>query len=87
MLGDGPNFGINGTFGSREKKFSKVNANFCLVLHYNTDYSYLFVNGKEIFKFKGNNKIVNFPTQFCLASLSNEFSATESRKVSLNGHE
>ena len=87
MLGDGPNFGINGSFGSGEKKFDKENTDFCLVLHCNTDNSYLFVNGKEIFKFKGNNKIVNFPTQFCLASLYNEFSTTESRKVSLNGHE
>ena len=46
----------------------------------------MFVNGKEIFKFKTDNKNVNFPTQFCLGSLSNGFSATESREVSLNGN-
>ena len=51
------------------------------LLHYNADNSYFFVDGKEIFKVKGNNKIVNFPTQFCLGSISNGFSATESRKV------
>ena len=45
---------------------------------------YLFVNGKEIFKFKGNEKNVIFPTQFCLGSISNELSAIESREVSLN---
>ena len=55
-------------------------------LHYNYDNCYLFVNGKEIFKFKTDNKNVNFPTQFCLGSLSNGFSATESREVSLNGN-
>ena len=56
-------------------------------LHYNADNSYLFVNGKEIFKFKADeNKNVNFPTQFCLRSISNGFSATESRAVSLNGN-
>ena len=56
-------------------------------LHYNADNSYLFVNGKEIFKFKaGENKNVNFSTQFCLRSISNGFSATESRAVSLNGN-
>ena len=44
--------------------FSKANTKFCLNLHYNVDNSYLFVNGKEIFKFKANNKNVNFPTQF-----------------------
>ena len=44
-----------------------------------------FVNGKEIFKFKTDNKNVNFPTQFCLGSVSNGFGAIESREVSLNG--
>ena len=46
----------------------------------------MFVNGKEILKFKADNKNVNFPTQFCLGSISNRFSATESREVSLNGN-
>ena len=46
----------------------------------------MFVNGKEIFKLKTDNKNVNFPTQFCLGSISNGFVATESRKVSLNGN-
>ena len=55
-------------------------------LYYNADNSYLFVNGKEIFKFKADNKNVNFPTLFCLGSISNGFSATESREVFLNGN-
>ena len=38
------------------------------------------------FKFKDENKNVNFATQFCLGSISNGFSATESREVSLNGN-
>ena len=46
--------------------FSKANTKFCLNLQYNNDNSYLFVNGKEIFKFKADNKNVNFSTQFCL---------------------
>ena len=44
----------------------------------------MFVNGKEIITFKANNKNVNFPTQFCLGSISDRFSVTESREVSLN---
>ena len=44
----------------------------------------LFVNGKEIFKFKADNKNVNFRTQFCLESISNGFSVIEPREVSLN---
>ena len=66
VLGEGPTFGINGSFGSPEKRFninfSKANTKFCLSLHYNTDNSYLFVKGKEIFKFKADNINVNFPT-------------------------
>ena len=51
-------------------------------MHYNADNSYLFVNGKEIFKFKANNKNFNFPTPFCLGSISDGFSNSESREVS-----
>ena len=67
MLGKGPTFGINRNFGAPEEKFditfSKSNTKFCLSLHCNSHNSYLFVNGKEIFKFKADNKNVNFPTQ------------------------
>ena len=90
MLGEGRNFRINERFGSPEKKFSincsKASSKFCLSLPYNADNSYLFANGKEIFKLKAHNKNVNFPTQFCLGSISNRFSATESREVSFNGN-
>ena len=79
-------FGINGSFSSPEKKFgisfSKANTKFCLRLHYNGDNSYLFVNGKEIFKLKADNKNINFPAQFCLGSISNQFSTF----FSLNGN-
>ena len=65
---------------------TKANTKFYLSLHYNADNSWLFVNGKEIFKFKADIKNVNFLTLFCLGSISNGFSATESREVSLNGN-
>ena len=55
-------------------------------LLYNGGNSYLFVNGKEIFKFKADNKNVNFPTQFCHESISYGSGAAESREVSLNGN-
>ena len=32
--------------------FTVDNKTFCLSLHYNGDNSYLFVNGKEVIKFK-----------------------------------
>ena len=46
----------------------------------------MFINEKEIFKFKVDHENVNFPTQFCLERISNDFSDTESRGVSLNGN-
>ena len=46
----------------------------------------MFVIENEIFEFKSSNKNVNFPTQFCLGSISNGFSDIESREVSLNGN-
>ena len=46
----------------------------------------MFVNGKEKVKFKTGNKNVNFSTRFCLGSISDEFSSTEPREVSLNGN-
>ena len=35
--------------------FTIANKTFCLNLHYNGDDSYLFVNGKEVIKFKAKN--------------------------------
>ena len=55
-------------------------------LHYNDGNSYSLVNGKKIFKFKAKSKNVNFLTQFSLGSISNKFSVTESREISLNGN-
>ena len=49
---------------------------------YNGDNSYLFVNGKEIYKLKANIKNVDFPSQIYLGSISNKFWAI-SREVSL----
>ena len=84
LVDEGPSYGINW-----RKRLAlilvKQIQTFPWVLHYNADHSYLFVNGKEISKFKAENKNVNFPTQFCLRSISNGFSASDSRGVSLNG--
>ena len=77
LLGDVPSDEINDSIGAAEKKFrisfSKAKTELCLSLHYNCDNSYLFVNRKEIYKFKPDNKNVNFQTQFCLGRISNKF--------------
>ena len=68
VLGESPTFGINGTFDLAEKKFSinfsKASSKFCLSFHYNADDSYLFVDGKEIFKFKADNKMLTLQLNF-----------------------
>ena len=74
----------------QKKKFSinfnKAMTKFCLKLHYNGDNNFVFVNGKEIYKFKADNENVNFTTQFCLGSIFNEFDAFDFREVSLKGN-
>ena len=55
-----------------------------MILHYNADNSYFFVNEIEIFKFNTENKNVNLTTQFCLGCISNGCSNTESKEVSLS---
>ena len=66
VLGEGSSFNINGSFSAPGKKiiinFIKVKTELSLSLHYNSDNSYLFVNGKEIFKLKVNNVNLNYLT-------------------------
>ena len=54
VLGERDTFSNNGSFGAPEKKFSisftETKTKLFLSLHYNGDDSYLFANGKEIFK-------------------------------------
>ena len=66
--------------------FNKAKAKFCLSLHYHADNSYLFVNRKEIFKFKADNGNINFLSRFCLWSISNNFDYVESEEVSFKGN-
>ena len=45
--------------------FAEHNKKFCLYLHYNGANSYLFVNGKEIHKFKAKDSEI-VATLLCL---------------------
>ena len=62
--------------------FTKAKTKFCLTLHYNADNRYLFINGKEIYKFKTSNKNNTFSYQFCLRTISNEFITLDLGEVS-----
>ena len=58
---------------------------FCLSLHYNGANSYLFVNGREIYKFKGkDSKIVASP--LCLGNISKDWSINNMKKTWFNGY-
>ena len=68
--------GLDDTTLTAEKKYSinfiENNKKFCLSLHYNGDNSYLFVNGREIIKFKAKySEIVAYP--LCLRKISKGF--------------
>ena len=54
--------------------FSKANTKVCLNLHYNDDNSYLSVNGKEIFRFKADNKNIRRIKQSTIKTLISKIS-------------
>ena len=68
MLGEGPAFAINRSFGSAEENFSinfsKANTKFCLRFYYNPDNKYLFVNGTKFLNLKPIIKILTFQLNF-----------------------
>ena len=80
--------GINDTTIYAEKTYSinltKTKVKLCLSLHYNGHNIYLFVNGKEICKFKArDSEIVPYP--LCLGNISKEFSVDNMKKTGLYG--
>ena len=73
ILGYGLTQEVNNTTIYAEKmyspNFSAENKIFCLSLHYNGDNSYLFVNGKEVTKFKAKKSEIK-TNQLTLGSIS-----------------
>ena len=65
--------------------FAVDNKIFCLILHYNADNSYLFVNGKEVTKFKGkNSELIKYP--MCLGGLSKDYTENSRNDTGLYGN-
>ena len=65
--------------------FRKWHAKFCFSLHYNGANGYLFVNGKEIHKFKAKvSEIVATP--LCLGNISKDWSVDNMKDTGLNGY-
>ena len=65
ILGKGPTQGLEHTLSSEKMysiNFKEQNERFCLSLHYNGANNYLFVNVKEIHRFKAkDSEIVAIP--------------------------
>ena len=57
----------------------------CLSLHYNGANSYLFVNGKEIAKFKARGSAI-VATPLCFGNISKDWSTDNMKKTGLNGY-
>ena len=88
-MGDGLTQGINDTTIYAEKKyfknFKEPNVKFVLSLHYNGEYSYLFVNGRQELKFKcKTDQLVK--EKLCIGNLSDKWAASESEKTRLYGN-
>ena len=82
ILGKGPTQGLEYKL-SAEKiyaiNFTEHNKKFCLSLHYNGANSYLFVNGKEIHKFKAKDSEI-VATPLCLENISKDWSVDNMKK-------
>ena len=63
--------------------FTENNKKFCLSLHCNGENSYLFVNGKEIIKFKVKDSEI-VANLLCLGNILEEFSVDNMKKTGLN---
>ena len=88
LMGEGRTQGINDTTIYVEKNycrnFTDPGEKFVLSLHYNSDNSYLFVNGRQELKFKcKTDQLVK--EKLCIGNLSDQWTTSESEKTGLYG--
>ena len=65
--------------------FTVTKGKLCLDLHYNGTNSYLFVNGTEIYKFKGKDSEIA-ASPLCLGNISKDWSTDNMKKTGFNGY-
>ena len=85
ILGKGPTQGLEHTLSAEKMysiNFTVTGKKFCLSLHYNGANSYLFVNGKEIHKFKAKDSEI-VATPLCLGNISKDWTVDNIKKVDL----
>ena len=88
VLGKAPTQGSEHTLTAGKVysiNFSNDQTKFCLSLHYKGANGYLFVNGKEIHKFKAKDS-ETVATPLCLGNISKDWSIDNMRKTGFNGY-
>ena len=65
--------------------FTKEKPKFCLSLHYNGAYSYLFVHGIEFIKFKAKDSEIT-AYLLCLGNISKDWSVDNTKKAGVKGY-
>ena len=89
LMGDGLTQGINDTTLYVEnnywRNFTDPGKKLVLILHYNGDNSYLFVNGRQELKFKcKTDQLVK--EKLCIGNFSDQWTTRESEKTGLYGN-
>ena len=85
VLGRGPTQGLESPLTGEKMysiNFTIIKKKFCLSLHYNGANSYLFVNGKEIYKFKAKDSAI-VASPLCLGNISKDWSTDNMKKQGL----
>ena len=88
ILGKGPTQGLEHTLTAEKMysiNFTVTKKKFCLSLHYNGPNSYLFVNCKEIYKFKAKDSEIT-ASPLCLGNISKDWSTDNMTKTGFNGY-
>ena len=88
VLGIGPTQGLEHTLTAEKMysiNFTVTKNKFCLRLHYNGENSYLFVNGREIIKFKAKDSVIVAIPLF-LGNISKDWSSHNMKKTGLTGY-
>ena len=88
VLGKGRTQGFEHTLTAENMYSVSITATknkFCLSLNYNGADSYLFVNGKEVVKFKAKD-FATVAAPPCLGNISKDWSVNNMKKTGLNGY-
>ena len=88
ILGKGPTQGLEHSLTAEKMysiNFTVTKKKFCLSLYYNGANSYLFVNGREICKFKAKDSEI-VAVLLCLGNISKDWSIGNMKKTGFDGY-